>query len=56
MSNTENKHPEQDPAEGSSEIIDRDLARQGGKQTADVTKNGKTAVEPGSEAAEPSSE
>ena len=54
--NTENQHPEQDPAEGSSEIIDRDLARQGGKQAADDTKNRKQAVEPGAEAAEPSPE
>ena len=26
-------HPEQDPAEGSREVIDRDLARQDGKRT-----------------------
>jgi hypothetical protein len=56
MKNTENQHPEQDPAEGSSEIIDRDLARQGGKKTVDVSKKEQQAAEPGSEAAEPSPE
>jgi hypothetical protein len=28
-----NSHPEQDPAEGSREVIDRDLARQDKKQS-----------------------
>jgi len=56
MNDTENQHPEQDPAEGSSEIIDRDLARQSDKHAASDTKDRKRAVEPGSEAAEPSPE
>ena len=33
-------HPEQDPAEGSREVIDRELARQGQKEKA-IDKRGK---------------
>ena len=56
MNDIKNQHPEQDPAEGSSEIIDRDLARQGDKRPLDDSKKAKQPVDPGSEAAEPSPE
>jgi hypothetical protein len=52
-------HPEQDPAEGSRETVERDLARKdkaeqpnAGTVTAETTKGSS----PGSEAAEPSPE
>lgn len=53
----ENLHPEQDPAEGSRETVERDLKRQEKKASnpadADIARE---KSEPGSEAAEPSPE
>jgi len=50
-------HPEQDPAEGSREMIERDLKRQEEKGSGDETTSGKDLSrigQAGAEAAEPS--
>lgn len=54
---TAEEHPEQDPAEGSRETVDRDLKRQNEKRRENKGNDGRGAPEtssPGAEAAEPS--
>jgi hypothetical protein len=51
----DDKHPEQDPAEGSRETVERDLKRQGEVRSLS-NKEPRSGNVAGSEAAEPSPE
>ncbi|SFB57256.1 hypothetical protein SAMN03159496_05274 [Rhizobium sp. NFR07] len=51
----DDKHPEQDPAEGSREIVERDLKRQE-QVRPNSSKEPRSENDAGSEAAEPSPE